>query len=110
MIPNYLLEGAVKFHVHLDPFLILGLKAGLIGISHLGKNYFEVRAIVETDAHPPRSCFIDGIQFASGCTIGKGNLKVKNSRNVSVESIRGKQNICLEVNETILRTLDQMTT
>jgi len=72
MLPDKLLEGAVQFHGHLGPFLILGLRAGLLGIDYLGKDYFELKAKVKTTLHPPRSCIIDGIQFISGCTTGKG--------------------------------------
>ena len=109
MLPNDLLEGAVKFHGHLGPYLILGLKAGLIGINHLGKSYFGLRAVVETDGHPPRSCFIDGIQFASGCTTGKANLETRVGNNVSVQFMKGDRRINVVLKEDILRVLDQLT-
>ena len=109
MLPNDLLEGAMKFHGHLGPYLILGLKAGLIGVAHLGKSYFGLRAVVETDGHPPRSCFIDGIQFASGCTTGKANLEAKVGYNVSVQFMRGDRRINIVLKEDILGTLEQLT-
>lgn len=109
MLSNDLLERAMKFHGHLGPFLILGLKAALLGTHYLGKDYFEVKATVETNPHPPRSCFIDGIQFASGCTTGKGNLEVRTSSNVSVEFVRDQRRIRLTVKDAILNILDQMT-
>ena len=108
-LTNDLVEEAVKFHGHLGPFLILGLRAGLIGINYLGKNYFELKAAVVTSPKPPRSCFIDGIQFVSGCTIGKGNLEIKNSRDVSVIFTRAERKISLTVKDAILKTLDQLT-
>lgn len=106
MLPNDLLDGAVKFHGHLGPFLILGLRAGLLGIDYLGKDYFELRAKVETAPHPPRSCFIDGIQFSSGCTTGKDNIEVKDSNDVSVEFTRGERRISLAVKKNVLEALD----
>ena len=109
MLGNDLLEGAVRFHGHLGPFLILGLRAGLLGVDYLGKNYFELSAEVETTLRPPRSCFIDGIQFASGCTTGKGNLQVKAGDGVSVVFVRGEQCISLEVKNDVLTALDQIT-
>jgi len=109
MLPNDLLEGAVKFHGHLGPYLILGLRAGQIGVNHLGRSYLELRAVVETDGHPPRSCFIDGIQFASGCTTGKTNLETRVGHSVSVEFMRGDRRINVTVKEDILRVLDQLT-
>ncbi len=109
MLSNSLLKGAVKFHGHLGPFLILGLRAGLLGVDYLGKNHFELRARVKTDLHPPRSCFIDGVQFASGCTAGKGNIETHVSNGVSVEFVRGEHKISLVVRDDVLKTLDQIT-
>ncbi len=105
LLPKDLLEGAVKFHGHLGPFLILGLRAGLSGIDYLGKDYFELSAKVETTLHPPHSCFIDGIQFSSGCTAGKFNLEVKASNVVSVEFVRGERRISIVVRNDVLESL-----
>ena len=109
ILTNDLVNKAVKFHGHFGPFLILGLKAGLLGISYLGKNYFELKATVSTNRIPPRSCFIDGIQFVSGCTTGKGNLKIKNSKEVSVIFTRAEHKSSLTVRDAILKTLNQLT-
>ncbi len=108
MLPDGLLEDAVRFHGHLGPFLVLGLRAGLLATEHLGRSYFELKARVETAPHPPRSCFIDGIQFASGCTTGKCNLVVESGSNVSAEFIRGEQRISLTVQDNVLRVLDDL--
>ena len=109
MLPDKLLEEAVQFHGHLGPFLILGLRAGLLGIEYLGKDYFELKAKVGTALHPPRSCFIDGIQFASGCTAGKGNLETHVGDDVSVEFVRNDRRISVVVRNDVLKTLDQIT-
>jgi formylmethanofuran dehydrogenase subunit E len=108
MLSNDLLDGAVRFHGHLGPFLILGLRAGLLGINYLGKNYLELSATVKTTLNPPRSCFIDGIQFSSGCTSGKGNIEVKASNDVSVEFFRGERRINITVRNNVLETLDML--
>ena len=108
MLSNDLLEDAVRFHGHLGPFLVLGLRAGLIATNYLGKSYFELKARVETAPHPPRSCFIDGIQFTSGCTFGKGNIEVKPSNNVSAIFVKGERRTRLVVQDAILRVLDEM--
>ena len=104
MVSNDLLEGAVKFHGHFGPFLVLGLRAALTGVNYLGEDCFELMAKVGTTLHPPRSCFIDGIQFASGCTTVKDNLETHVSNNVSVEFFRGKNKISLVVRNDILKT------
>ncbi|MDQ1280742.1 MAG: formylmethanofuran dehydrogenase subunit [Thermoproteota archaeon] len=109
MLSNNLLEDAVKFHGHLGPYLILGLKAGLLGIDYLGKDYFRLSAKVETASQPPRLCFTDGIQFTSGCTTGKGNINIKIGEGVSVEFTRGNHSISVIVKNDILKILDQIT-
>ena len=109
MLSKDLLEGALKFHGHFGPFLVLGLRAGLLGVDYLGKDYFELKAKVGTVLHPSRSCFIDGIQFASGCTTGKVNLETHVAYDVSVEFVRGDRRISVVVRNDVLKTLDQLT-
>lgn len=108
VLPNDFLDGAIKFHGHLGPFLVLGLKAGLSGVDYLGKDYFKLFVKVETASHPPRSCFIDGVQFASGCTTGKGNIEVKISEKVSVEFTLAERKIKLVVRDDILKALENV--
>ncbi|MBS7248583.1 MAG: FmdE family protein [Candidatus Jordarchaeales archaeon] len=72
-----LLGFAVKFHGHLGPFLVLGLRAGLIARKLIGvPSSVEVRVF----PRPPLSCVIDGVQVSSGCTVGNGKLLVKSTR------------------------------
>jgi formylmethanofuran dehydrogenase subunit E len=108
MLSDDLLREAVKFHGHFGPFLVIGLRAGLIGIDFLGQDPFMLRATIVTALHPPRSCFIDGIQFASGCTVGKNNLEVRAGNTVSVEFKRGERKIRLILRDGILKQLDHL--
>lgn len=72
-----LLKRGVEFHGHLGPFLVLGLRMGLLALRELNsEGHFDLRATVETGTTPPISCLIDGIQLATGCTLGKGNITV----------------------------------
>jgi len=80
MLTDDLINQAVTFHGHFGPFLILGLRAGLIGVNYLEKNYFELQAIVTTSPNPPVHVSLDGIQFVSGCTTGKKQPKNQNQR------------------------------
>jgi formylmethanofuran dehydrogenase subunit E len=64
------------FHGHLGPYAVIGYKMGKIASEKLGGNPFDKSAIVLTGTTPPLSCIIDGIQIGSGCTLGKGNIKV----------------------------------
>jgi formylmethanofuran dehydrogenase subunit E len=69
-------QRCVKFHGHVCPGLAIGFKAAQALISLLGATRApdeELVAIVETDA-----CGADAIQVITGCTLGKGNLILKN--------------------------------
>jgi len=105
IIPEKLLDDAVRFHGHRGPFLILGLKAGLFANEVLGKDYFKTRAIIETDLNPPCSCFVDGVQFATGCTMGKGNIELKKGRSLSVIFIKDDKKLKLTLKDDILESL-----
>lgn len=69
-----ILKQAARFHGHLGPWLVLGLRAGRLGRRRLPGSVFELRARVECPAKPPVRCFIDGVQLGAGCTMGKGNI------------------------------------
>ena len=63
-----------RFHGHLGPFVVIGYRMGAIARKKLeGK----IEAIVFTGTKVPLSCIIDGIQFASSCTLGKGNISIQ---------------------------------
>lgn len=72
-----LLELAAEFHGHVCPYLSLGVKASALGLRHLGSaraGFSEsvsesLLAIVECN-----SCFTDGVQVATGCTLGNNSL------------------------------------
>ena len=65
-----------RFHGHLGPYVVIGYKMGEIANQILGSDSFSKKALVSTGNKPPMSCIIDGIQMSSGCTLGKGNIKV----------------------------------
>ena len=75
-----LIKSAVKFHGHLGPYLVLGLRIGRVAVQMLRPHgLHELSAIVWSGRSPPQSCVIDGIQFSSGCTLGKGSIRVRSS-------------------------------
>jgi len=71
MIDDDTLAGVIQFHGHLCPGLALGIRAAEVALDEIGPHAVdeEVVAIVETDM-----CGVDGIQFLTGCTFGKGNM------------------------------------
>lgn len=70
------LEHIKQFHGHLGPYAVIGYRMGLLANEQLGDDPFAKRAVAMTGTTPPISCIVDGIQLASGCTLGKGNIAV----------------------------------
>lgn len=79
-----LLEAASAFHGHLGPYLVLGLKAGELANKIMGGDPFKMKAEVFCPSKPPHSCIVDGIQFSTGCTMGKANITTHVSQGVRV--------------------------
>jgi len=66
-----------QFHGHLGPYAVIGYKMGKIAKKQLGSDPFSKEAVIWTGTKPPLSCIIDGIQISSGCTLGKGNISIR---------------------------------
>lgn len=68
--PNHVIEEAVRFHGHVCPGLVIGIRASEVCLEEFGHNNDEpICCVCETDM-----CGVDAIQFMTGCTLGKGNL------------------------------------
>jgi formylmethanofuran dehydrogenase subunit E len=80
---NNMVECGIRLHGHSGPYLNLGIKMGLLALEILGvKGYFDLSAEVELEYRTPMSCLIDGLQVSTGCTLGKGNITVKDNPDI----------------------------
>ena len=102
------LKRVIEFHGHLGPFLILGVMAGLLANSLLGKDCFKMKAIVVTKPSPPTSCFVDGVQFVTGCTMGKRNIRLKKGKSTSVVFLKDGRAVRLRVNDELLESINRI--
>lgn len=65
----------VAFHGHACPGLAIGVRACEAAARHLGITFSreeEVVCVAENDA-----CGVDGVQVLTGCSVGKGNLLLR---------------------------------
>ncbi len=72
------LELAIKFHGHKCPAMPLGLRSGFAAMERLGVKRAankELFCILETGPSHAMMCYGDGVQVATGCTFGKGNIE-----------------------------------
>ena len=67
---------AAQFHGHLGPWATAGTRLGMAGVRAVdATGHFDVEVVCEGPfVKPPKSCFLDGIQVATGATLGKRNL------------------------------------
>lgn len=77
-ITQSMLEDAAAFHGHAGPYLVLGLRMGMLAKDILDGTPFTMEAVIHTLKQTPYSCLVDGVQFSSGCTLGKGNITIIN--------------------------------
>jgi len=107
-----ILKEAEGFHGHLGPFLVIGVRAGLIGLMKLGieKGDPKLAATVMLKNSVPFSCILDGVQIATGCTVGNRRLRFEDSSSVAFrfENKNGRQ-VEIEVNSaTVSKLIEQL--
>jgi len=107
------MKNAAKFHGHLGPFLVIGVRMGQIAKKQLDvkdKNTLELHANIRTRLIPPFSCVIDGIQVATGCTIGNQKLKIEESSEEMTASFKlqgSNKTVKILVNSGVVRNLTE---
>lgn len=100
---NSELEKLIKFHGHLGPFVVLGYKMGLFALELLKCDlYWDLKVTAHFGFKPPPSCTLDGLQIATGCTLGKGNI-IRGKNNLGKAVFEYKGEICeISVKQKIL--------
>jgi len=103
-----MIERGIKLHGHAGPYLNLGIKMGLLALKNLkAKGYFDLSVEAELEYRRPMSCFVDGLQISTGCTMGKGNIKVKNQTgNINALFKTEDKNLRIFLKPEIVKSLD----
>ena len=103
-----MIERGIKLHGHAGPYLNLGIKMGLLALKNLkAKGYFDLSVEAELEYRRPMSCFVDGLQISTGCTMGKGNIKVKNQTgNINALFKTEDKNLRVFLKPEIVKSLD----
>jgi len=72
------LQKALEFHGHRCWASVAGVRAGLAALRELGVKRSggrQLHAFIEIGEDHGGMCFGDGVQYATGCTLGKGNME-----------------------------------
>ena len=108
MDDNPLLVAAGRFHGHVGPFLAIGLRMGLLANERMGRAPMDMKAEVRVVPRPPRSCTLDGIQYASGCTLGKASIRVEpDPAEVAVEFRLGPRTLGIRLRQDFLERMER---
>jgi formylmethanofuran dehydrogenase subunit E len=102
-----MIDQGIRLHGHEGPFLVAGIRMGLLALDLLqNPGYFGIKAESQAGTTPPLSCLSDGIQIGSGCTVGKGNLRVTDVGRPAVRfaDARGHE-LVVELRADVLQTL-----
>jgi len=103
MYSKALEEKAIEFHGHGGPFMVIGIRAGLTALKMLDSHgWFNLSCKAILKWAPPDSCVIDGIQTATGCTMGKHNIEVIERPGVTAEFTSQGRWVRLRVRDEVL--------
>ena len=102
---------AAEFHGHLGPFLVLGVKMGLIGMKKLKieANARQLRIEAELPKQIPYTCTLDGLQAVTRCTFGNQKLSLKEVKSTVIstkfDAGNGEKRVFICVKNEVLQTL-----
>lgn len=78
-------EEIERFHGHLGPFVLLGVRMGEHSCGELKMpRYFDLTVVAECPDGPPHTCLIDGLQLSTGATMGKETISHKHAEQIRV--------------------------
>ncbi|MFW6149433.1 MAG: FmdE family protein [Atribacterota bacterium] len=103
-----MIDRGIKLHGHAGPYLNLGIKMGLLALEILNvKGYFDLSVEAELEYRRPMSCFVDGLQISTGCTMGKGNIRIKDQPgNINALFKTENKTLQIKLNPEIVELLD----
>jgi len=107
------IKTAEDLHGHLGPFLVMGVRMGLLGLKKLKtkKGDEKLSVTVSLKYSTPISCVLDGIQTSTKCTFGNKKLKLKKLNNPSKISakfsLNNKKWVEISINPSFLKRLKE---
>ncbi len=107
---NVMIDNARKLHGHLGPFLVIGVRMGMIAkkaLSVSDNQCTSLKANVKVPLFPPFSCLLDGIQASTSCTVGNQRLTIENGEEICVNFTKqnGDKTVKITLNPKIAEEL-----
>ncbi len=100
-----------EFHRHLGIYSIIGAKMGIRAREILHAPMDGIHVVSKAGNRPPLSCINDGLQVATGASLGRGAIRILETANspAAVFSYKGKNltlKIKMQVSEMIKNDID----
>jgi pyrimidine-specific ribonucleoside hydrolase len=94
-----------ELHHHMGLWSIVGAKMGIRARELLTAAFDEITVFSSAGAKPPYSCLNDGLQVATGASLGRGTIKVsEENQPVVIFSFKGKK-LTMKVKEEIVKEI-----
>ena len=95
-----------EFHRHLGIYSIVGAKMGIRAREILEAPFDELNVISITGKSPPLSCMNDGLQAATGASLGRGAIEVlEQNPKAAAIFIYGNKKLTLEIKKDVLNRI-----
>jgi len=93
-----------ELHRHLGTFSILGAKMGIRARELLGADLDALRVETNAGLKPPLSCLNDGLQAATGASLGRGTIRVREGEaGPAATFFNGAKKLTLSLKDNIFR-------
>ena len=87
-----------ELHRHLGIYSIIGAKMGIRARELLNASLDDLEVVSYTGNEPPLSCMNDGLQTATGASLGRGTIRVEtNAPAAAAVFAKGSQSLKLEI-------------
>ncbi|MDH5770220.1 MAG: formylmethanofuran dehydrogenase subunit E family protein [Candidatus Bathyarchaeota archaeon] len=104
LVSQKILEGAVKLHGHLGPFLVIGLRMSLLAEKVLGGK--PTMCEVKVMKRKPRLCAVDGIK----AVIGSDAIVIKKGSGIAAKFSRAEDEwVILRVKKSVVERFEKST-
>jgi pyrimidine-specific ribonucleoside hydrolase len=95
-----------ELHRHLGTYSILGAKMGIRAREVLGANLDALTVESRAGLKPPLSCFNDGLQAATGASLGRGAIRVPEGEAIPAATFQyGTRRLTLRLKDEIYQRL-----
>jgi len=95
-----------EFHRHLGIYSIVGAKMGIRAREILEAPFDELKVISITGKSPPLSCMNDGLQAATGASLGRGAIEVlEQNPKAAAIFIYDNKKLTLEIKKDVLNRI-----